>query len=141
MQIFENASFISCEDKNQVFRALVEDNGKILYLGDSIPEIYSHAACNHPNADQRVSPLDALKMATHWAAKLSFDEDDRGTLAVGKRADFVVLNQHLLDIPVEKSKDTTVRALYVSGQLYAGQKDSAIHLLMKSVKNRPLSRA
>jgi predicted amidohydrolase YtcJ len=95
-----------------------------------------HAACNHPNPEQRIHPLDALKMATNWAAKLSFDENERGTLTVGKRADFVVLNRNPLDIPVDTIKDTRVQALYLSGRLYNGQKASALNLLMNSVKNR-----
>ncbi|MBN2010221.1 amidohydrolase [candidate division KSB1 bacterium] len=95
-----------------------------------------HAACNHPNSDQRISPLDALKTVTNWAAKFSFDENERGTLTVGKSADFVVLDQELLSIPVEKIKDTQIKALYLSGQPYSGQTDSAVNLLMKSIKNK-----
>jgi len=98
-----------------------------------------HAACNHPNRDQRVRPLDALKMATCWPAHMSFDENEHGTLSIGKNADFTVLDQQLLDIPVEKIKDTQILATYLSGQLYKGQKDSAVKLLTDCVKNRLIS--
>jgi len=50
-----------------------------------------HAACNHPNPEQRISILDAVQMYTRSAARLSFDEEERGTLTDGKVADFVVL--------------------------------------------------
>ena len=43
MQIFRNAVFLSCQEKNQVFRYLVEDRGRILYTGDELPPLYRRA--------------------------------------------------------------------------------------------------
>lgn len=121
------------------------DAGILLGNGSDAPCTYPdpilgiHNACNHPNPDQRISCLDALRTVTNWAAKLSFDEDETGTLTVGKRADFVVLDQHLLDIPVEKIGDTSVQKLYLSGEPYSGQKEGAMRLLGRCIKNRVLS--
>jgi len=42
--------------------------------------------------EQRLSRLDALRSITHWAAKLSFDEERMGTLETGKLADITVLD-------------------------------------------------
>jgi predicted amidohydrolase YtcJ len=131
--------------KNFVPLKSMIDAGIILGNGSDGPCTYPdpifgmHAACNHPNVEQRIRPLDALKMATNWPAQISFDENERGTLSVGKSADFVVLDRHVLDIPVETIKDTQVQSLYLSGRLYKGQKDSALHLLMKSIGEKALS--
>jgi predicted amidohydrolase YtcJ len=121
------------------------DAGILLGNGSDAPCTYPdpilgiHNACNHPNPDQRISCLNALRTVTNWAAKLSFDEKDAGTLTVGKRADFVVLDQHLLDIPVEKIKETSVQQLFLSGEPYSGQKEGGLNLLGRCVKNRFLS--
>jgi len=49
-------------------------------------------------ADQRVTPYQALKSITEWAAYQYFDKDLKGTLAEGKLADFVILDQNPLKI-------------------------------------------
>lgn len=95
-----------------------------------------HAACNHPNPDERISALDALRMHTHWGAKLSFDEKDRGTLTTGKAADFVVLDQNPLTVPTEKIKDIQIEALYIKGVKYSGQNSGAAGLLARCLQNK-----
>ena len=51
--------------------------------------------------DQRVSAYIALKSITDWAAYQMFEEADKGTLAVGKKADFVILDQNPLKVDPE----------------------------------------
>ena len=48
--------------------------------------------------DQRVSPLVALKAQTIWSAYQHFEEKTKGSIEVGKLADFVVLDQNPLTI-------------------------------------------
>jgi hypothetical protein len=95
-----------------------------------------HAACNHPNPDERISALDALRMHTHWGAKLSFDEKQRGTLTEGKIADFVVLDQNPLTVPTEKIKEIQIEALYLNGVKYSGQDLGSAGLLMSCFRNK-----
>ena len=103
-------------------------------LPDPIASIY--AACNHPNSQESVPVLDALRMHTSAGARLSFDEKTRGTLSDGKLADFVVLDQNPLQIPVEKLKDVKVEALYLKGEKYTGQeKRGSAGLFFDSLKN------
>ena len=40
MQIFSNATFLSMDKKNQSFTVLIEDKGKICFLGNDIPKKY-----------------------------------------------------------------------------------------------------
>jgi len=42
--------------------------------------------------DQRVDVMTALKAMTIWAAYQAFEEADKGSIEVGKRADFVILS-------------------------------------------------
>ena len=95
-----------------------------------------HTACNHPNADERISAIDALRMHTHWGAKLSFDERQRGTLTHGKIADFVVLDQNPLTVPIEKIKEIQIEALYLKGVKYTGQHTGSTGLLMTCARNK-----
>ncbi len=46
--------------------------------------------------DQKVTPQEALKMFTSWAAYAAFQEDSLGTIEVGKRADFTILDRDIL---------------------------------------------
>ncbi len=48
--------------------------------------------------EQRVSPLVALKAQTIWAAYQHFEEQHKGTIEVGKLADFTVLDQNPLKV-------------------------------------------
>ncbi|WP_417357227.1 amidohydrolase [Flavobacterium sp.] len=49
-------------------------------------------------ADQKISPYEGLKTLTDWAAYQYFEEDSKGTLTVGKLADFVILDQNPITI-------------------------------------------
>lgn len=90
-------------------------------------------ACNHPNQRESVSVMDALKMHTINAAALSFDEKERGSLEVGKVADFTVLDQNILEVPVAEIKNITVDALYLKGEKYRSRSIGAATLLLKSL--------
>ena len=46
--------------------------------------------------DQKVTPQEALKMFTAWAAEAAYEEGGLGTIEVGKRADFTVLDRDIL---------------------------------------------
>jgi predicted amidohydrolase YtcJ len=96
-----------------------------------------HAACNHPNPDQSIDALSALRMHTSACAKLSFDEDERGTLTCGKLADFVVLDQNPLRVPSQALNTIAIRDVYFRGELYTGQeKRSFSTFLLDSIRNK-----
>ena len=98
-----------------------------------------HAACNHPNPSERIGTLDALRMHTHWGAKLSFDETQRGTLTQGKAADFVVLNQNPLTFPTDRLKEIQIEALYLKGEKYQASDTGCAGFLLKCAWNKILS--
>jgi predicted amidohydrolase YtcJ len=77
-----------------------------------------------------------VAMHTSACARLSFDENKRGTLVDGKLADFVVLDQNPLKIPVQKLNDVKIEALYLKGEKYTGQENrGSAGLFLDSLKN------
>ena len=59
--------------------------------------------------EQRISVLDALKAVTIYAAYQYFEEQEKGSIACGKYADFVVLDQNPLEVPKEQLDQIKVR--------------------------------
>jgi predicted amidohydrolase YtcJ len=57
-----------------------------------------------------------IKGMTIWAAKASFLEKEVGSIEVGKKADFIILAQDLMQVPVNKILDTKVVATYSGGK-------------------------
>ena len=58
----------------------------------------------------------ALRGMTIWAAKAGFQEDELGSLEVGKSADFVVLNQDLMKVEENKILETKVLETFSNGK-------------------------
>jgi len=59
-------------------------------------------------AAHRLSPMDALKALTIWAAYQHFEESIKGSLEVGKQADFVVLDADPLTVETTNIKNMKV---------------------------------
>ena len=57
---------------------------------------------------ERISPLEALRAVTISAAYQYFEEDQKGSIREGKRADFVVLDQNPLTADPERIRDIRV---------------------------------
>lgn len=66
--------------------------------------------------EEQIPVLDALKAVTVNAAYQYFEEKDKGTLAPGKRADFVILSQNPLEIPAESLRSIQVLQTWKDGQ-------------------------
>ena len=58
----------------------------------------------HP--EQAVSREDALKMFTLWPAYAAFEEKDKGSIEVGKLADFTVLSRDIMKVPETEILET-----------------------------------
>ena len=95
------------------------------------PLISFHAAFSRQDAknwpvggwlpQEKMTRDEALKSMTIWAAYAGFMEKDVGSLEPGKLADFVILDQDIMQIPAELVLSTTVLATYVGGRaVYTG---------------------
>jgi len=71
--------------------------------------------------ENALSRKEALYAMTVWAAKAGFDEANRGSLEVGKVADWVVLNVDLLQASQIEILNSKVFATYVDGQRVFGE--------------------
>lgn len=59
----------------------------------------------------------ALRSMTIWAAKAAFEEEIKGSLEVGKTADFVVLNQDIMNVAESEILKTNVIKTFVDGKV------------------------
>ncbi len=66
---------------------------------------------------EALSMPEAIVGYTRVAAHLTFEEDEKGTLEVGKLADLVVLSQDLLVIDPERTMDTEVDLTVLGGRV------------------------
>jgi predicted amidohydrolase YtcJ len=69
----------------------------------------------HP--EQAVSREQALKMFTLWPAYAAFEEKDKGSIAVGKLADFTVLSGDIMKIPAPEILATRCVMTVIGGQV------------------------
>jgi predicted amidohydrolase YtcJ len=72
--------------------------------------------------EQRMTRDEALKSMTLWPAYAAFQEDELGSLAKGKHADFVVLDQDIMRVPAEVLPETRVLSTWVGGKKVYGRK-------------------
>jgi hypothetical protein len=73
-------------------------------------------------AEETPTRIDALRLYTEGSAWFSFDEARRGSLAVGKLADLVVLTKDYLTIPVGQIGDIRSLLTMVGGRIvYASE--------------------
>lgn len=71
----------------------------------------------HP--EERVTPAEAVEMFSRGAAYAAFEEAERGTIAVGRRADLTVLDRDPLAAPRELLQARVVHTM-VGGRLVSG---------------------
>jgi len=59
---------------------------------------------------------ETLKGMTIWAAYSNFEENEKGSIEVGKFADFILLDQDLMTVDIEKVPNTIVLETFVNGE-------------------------
>lgn len=113
------------------YKHLLEEYGK-LALGSDFPvehfnPLYGfHAAVarvdkkGYPShgfqMQDAISREDALKGMTIWAAYSCFQEKKRGSIEVGKDADFVILEKDILKIPNEQLRNVKTARTVIAGE-------------------------
>lgn len=67
-------------------------------------------------ADERLTPEEALKAVTLWGAWQHFEEDEKGSITTGKRADLVILSDNPLTIDSMRINEIQVMATIKDGE-------------------------
>jgi len=70
---------------------------------------------------ERITVEEALKMITIDAAYLMFEDEKRGSITQGKLADFTILAENPLEVPVDKIKDIKVLGTVMGGKVFPAQ--------------------
>jgi len=67
--------------------------------------------------EEKISPLEALRLYTQHAARMTFDEDKRGVIAPGKQADLIVLDKDPTQQPIHSLLDLKVEMTIIGGEI------------------------
>jgi predicted amidohydrolase YtcJ len=92
-----------------------------------------HGMVNFPLEHERLTVYDAFRTYTFNAAYSTFEENSRGTLKVGKFADFIVFKDDPFEIAPEKIIELKVEKTFIQGKQMDQVKDSPIKFLFKAL--------
>jgi len=114
------------------YKQLFEQNG-IIALGTDFPveginpintfysAVFRKDANQFPESgfqpENALTREQALKGMTIWAALAGFEESEKGSLEVGKMADFVILDRDIMKAPEDQLLDTKVVYTCVGGEI------------------------
>ena len=60
---------------------------------------------------------ETLKGMTIWGAFFNFEENEKGSIEIGKSADFIVINQNIMEIEADKIPNTKVLKTFLEGEI------------------------
>lgn len=105
------------------YRTLLDQNGWLINGTDfpiehvsPLKTFYSSVARKHLT-DNKLSREDALRSMTIWAAKGYFAESRKGSIEIGKEADFVMLSDDIMTIEDEKIPEVKVMNTFINGEM------------------------
>lgn len=118
------------------------ENGIVISFGSDAPctspdpIIWMDRAVNNDNAAEAVTIQDALRMCTYNGYWASFDEQERGSLEVGKIADMVILSDNPYTIPKEVIKNLKVERLLLKGRPYKSCAEGLSKMMIRGVVSK-----
>lgn len=68
------------------------------------------------NPKEKLSRKQTLKGMTIWAAYANFEENEKGSLEVGKFADFIIVDQDPMEVEENQIPKTKVLSTFISGE-------------------------
>lgn len=66
--------------------------------------------------ENALSREETLKGMTIWAAFSNFEEQEKGSLEVGKFADFIILNKNIMEVEVDEIPYIKAKETYINGE-------------------------
>jgi len=67
-------------------------------------------------SENALTRKEALRGMTLWAAMANFEEKQKGSIEVGKVADFVILDRDIMECPIREARDAKVLRTVVNGE-------------------------
>ncbi len=67
--------------------------------------------------ENALSREEALRGMTIWAAHANFEENEKGSIEIGKFADFIILKKDIMTVPIDEVSGMEVDATYLDGEL------------------------
>jgi predicted amidohydrolase YtcJ len=107
-------------ERMNLFRTALDNGARICFGSDGMPygPLYGiWCAVNHPSPQGRITVEEAIRCYTMESAYASFMENNVGSLTEGKRADFVVLSDNILEAPLDSIRDIKIEWTIVGGQV------------------------
>ncbi|MBQ6084057.1 MAG: amidohydrolase [Bacteroidales bacterium] len=105
------------------YKTLLAQNGWLINGTDfpiehisPIKTFYSSVARKHLT-DNKLTREEALRSMTIWAAKGYFAESRKGSIEIGKEADFVILSDDIMSIEDEKIPEVKVMNTFINGEM------------------------
>lgn len=81
------------------------------------PLLGIHSAVNHSNTRERISVEKALNITTRGGVWFAFEENEKGSLEIGKLGDLVFLGADPLKVSPEEIKDIPVLKTIIGGEI------------------------
>ncbi len=113
------------------YKKLLEINGRVA-LGTDFPvekvnpmlTFYAAVARkdlnDYPNdgfeMENALSREETIKGMTIWAAYANFEENEKGSIEKGKFADFIILDENIMEVSIEKVPQIKVLTTFVNGE-------------------------
>ena len=67
--------------------------------------------------ENALSREETLKGMTIWGAFANFEEDEKGSIEIGKFADFIVLDKNIMEVPIDQVPNMKVEKTFIGGEL------------------------
>jgi len=75
------------------------------------------AAVTHPHSEERLSVLEGIGLFTINGARFAFEEDQKGSIEIGKAADLVILTEDPCSVAPEKVGKISIEMTMVDGKV------------------------
>lgn len=138
-------------------RSVIDSGGRIvlasdgpLYMQTPLASIESavtrrrpEGGEQHDSAAEAITLEEAIAARTINSAYLSFDEDELGSIEVGKLADFVVIDRNLFAIPIDEVSDAQILTTVVEGKVVFDRQEAVeeLEVLRMEITNADLQNA